>query len=246
MSMGTETASVYRPTAEDIRRANEVRERIRRNVEEQLKADRDTEGRMMAIGRDAMLVRDRKMWLLFRSRKTRKPFHSFHHWLSEDCMGLGRSTVYDAILASQYLVPLPAKTLEELGKSKCYELARVKRDMPSEFKPLMKAVMARPELSVRDVQTMVTSALAGQSYNSGGWERMEIALRAADMAVVRQALIVAGVEHPVKQPDTPFAVGAQLKAICEEYLSGEEQRSIWKKLDKAGAFTGSRFKLEEE
>lgn len=238
--------SIYRPPEAEIRRANQVRERILENVAAQQRSDAQSERRMMQIGNDARLVQSRRWWMIFLSRKTRKPFASFNRWLSEDCMGVCRSTVYKAILAATHLKELPPAALEELGHEKSYLLATLRRDSPTRYDSLLKTVLASPDLRVEDVKALVVNAM-GNGDQSGGerWVSIEFLLRESDAQLVKQALAVQQAMQPAAQPDSEYALGVHLKAICSEFLTGSEAEKVWKKLDKAGAFSGSGFKLED-
>ena len=236
--------SIYKPTKADFERARVVREEFRSAARKKLELAKEDDKCTVALGRSAYEMQKEKYWLLLKARNG-KPFQSFEHWMREDGFGIHRTTILDAILVIKQFKGVPSKVMDEIGSSKCEELARVKRDRPDKFNAVLKMVREAPDMTFKEVRDLATTVVANKD---GGaltrWTRMEFALREEDAAVVRQALIVAGVEHPIANADTPYALGAQLKSICDEYLTGEDQIRIWKKLDAAGAFTGTRFKLE--
>jgi hypothetical protein len=243
-----ERHSVYRPTPEEKRKASRLREEFIGLVAEHQQAMLSAERRMMRMGQLAQQIQDGRLWLFWTSKATGRPYRSFDEFLKDAGLGKDRSIVYDAITAAKQLKDLRPSTLEKLGKSKCYELARVRREAPRHFRPVLRTLLEKPELTVKQTKDIAATAIANPNSNEGTkerWVNMEFLLRDSDAQVVKQALAVCQTLNTLADPDSDYTLGRHLKLICENYLTDEDARRTWKQLDKAGAFTGSSFRLED-
>ncbi|MCI0626024.1 MAG: hypothetical protein L0387_31010 [Acidobacteria bacterium] len=244
-------SSVYSPSEAEVKKANAAKDELFELAAEHRQAMLSAERRMMRMGELALKIQQRKWWLLLK-RKDGKPYHSFDQLIQELKLdGMSYRSVYNAMDAAKQLSDMRPSTLETLGKSKCYELARVKREAPRQFRPVLRALLEKPEMSVREVKNIAATAIASPNPNPNGnggpkerWVNMEFILRDSDAQVVKQALAVAQAMDPERHAESEYTLGRHLRRICDEFLLGGEQQQVWRNLDQAGAFSGAAFKLE--
>jgi len=177
--------------------------------------------------------------------ETRKPFNSFEDWIRVD-VKQSKASVYRFIGVKEHL-KLPDKTLELIGSSRCFELVKVAKEKPKQLARFVKEIEKNPALPFFSLQQMVANTIAGHHFDSGRYERMDFAIKVEDLDEVKKAFAVMQALEPVKNPEAASGRGLHLVSLCQEFLSGREERETLKRLEKAGAFVNGNinFKIEE-
>lgn len=206
-----------------------------------------TEGqrKWMRLGKLLTKVRDEGYWKTWRGPRGQS-YTLFDDYMEGE-VGISKSKGYALLNVVDYL-KLPIAKLEELGKSACYELARVGKEMPKSLPRVIARIDKEAEkgpVSLQRIKTMVAVTLEGSHLPSGRYTSLDFLLAEESAGVVIKALKVMQAEEPLENPAGPAARGVHLKSICEEFLSGEDQKRTLKQLEKAGAFTNSNFILED-
>lgn len=206
-----------------------------------------TEGqrKWMRMGKLLVKIRDEGYWKEDRGPHGER-YTLFDDWI-EARMQISKSKGYALLAVCDYL-KLPIAKLEELGKSACYELARVGKEMPKSLPKVIARIEKESKdgpVSLQRIQTMVAVTLEGSHLPSGRYTNLDFLLQEERAGVVIKALKVIQTIEPLENSAGPAARGVHLISICEEYLSGEEQKKVVKQLEKAGAFANSNFILEE-
>ena|GEM_PF-4230885 len=206
----------------------------------------NTEGqrRWMRLGKLIQRVRDDQLWKGWKSNG--KAYALFDEWLEEET-GFSKSKGYALLTVCDYL-KLPAGKLEELGKSACYELARVGKEKPKSLPKILEQIekeSAKGPVSLQRIRTMVSVVLEGSHLLSGKYVNVDFLLQEERAGVVFRALKVLQAEEPLASPDGPAARGAHLISLCEEFLAEESHKKTEHQLEKAGAFRNTPFKLED-
>lgn len=199
----------------------------------------------MRLGKLLVKIRDEGYWKEWEGPDNRS-YTLFDDYMEKE-VGVSKSKCYALINVVENL-KLPVSKMEELGKSACYELARVGKEKPKALQRILDRIEKESEkgpVSLQRIRTMVNVVLEGSHLPSGKYINLDFLLAEDRASVVMKALKVIQAEEPVEEPSSPAARGIHLLSICEEYLSGEAQKKTLKKLEKAGAFDNTPFKLEE-
>jgi hypothetical protein len=203
-------------------------------------SSRQGQKKWMRLGKILAEIRDRGCWKDW-------SYKTFDDYVESDELGVSKSKAY-ALLSVVDNLKLPMSRLEELGKSACYELARLGKEKPKSLKKVMERINRESEkgpVTIQRVRTMVSVALEGSHLGNGHYTNLDFLLPEERAGVVIKALKVIQAIEPLENPSGPAARGVHLISICEEYLSGEEQKKVVKQLEKAGGFSGTNFQLEE-
>lgn len=213
-----------------ISRADAVRAQLLSDLEWFRNVTREGEKNWMRVAKNVALIRDNEWWRHWKSKSSKKSFTSFHDWLQHDA-GPTRSTCYHLLDVAGNLKSLSQKQKESLGKSKCYELARVAREKPK----LLASTIAKAEkVTVDEVKKIVSATLAGHHLEASKFVRMEFLLPPDDAKNIRLALVVAANMEGKPMPmETTVQAGYRLAEICQEFLTGEKQIQVKKLLKKA-------------
>ena len=191
-------------------------------------------------------VRDNQMWKEWKAGSGKK-FATFDDYVEGE-VGISKSKAYYMLDVVDHLKSqMSARDMEQIGKTACYELARVAKDKPKAFDRVLAKVKKNPDMPIGQIKNIVSAALEGRALDAGDYERVEFLVKGADYLVVMKALTVMQTDDPVERPDGPFGRGVHLVSMCQEILSDEHYRAIYKKLDKAGAFDNknSPFVIED-
>lgn len=198
-----------------------------------------------ALASRAFLVGKYRLFTLRKNPATKKNYRTFSEWLASEVHS-SRSGAFRFFGVIKYLETVPSETLEEIGKSRCFELAKVGREKPSLLPRFLKEIQKHPEIPVVSLHNMVANSLAGGSFDSGRYEEICFVVKSEDVPYVRKALAVMQAMEAVENPDTAAGRGVHLVGICQDYLSGNQENKILKKLEEGGAFSGTPFRVEED
>lgn len=216
-----------------------VRQRIKETREWIARIGKEAQKRWMRLGSDLQIVRDKVLWKDWRDGKGRK-FPTFDDYVQSE-VGVSKSKVYYLLSVADNL-KLPPARLEDLGKTKCYELARVAQERPKEFPRILQRIEKDPEMTVNEVRDIVESAIAGRAVEH--YTRLDFAVKEGDVQTIVEALAVMQAQEPVENSDSASGRGVHLVNICREYLTDEEAIEVLKGLKKAGFFKKVPFELE--
>ena len=199
----------------------------------------------MRLGKVLARIRDDGCWKEWKAPGG-KAYSLFDEYMENEVQ-ISKSKGY-ALLSVIDNVKLPMATLENLGKSACYELSRVGKEKPKTLLRIVERIQKESEkgpVSLARVRTMCSVALDG-AHPNGRYVSIEFLVNEDRAKVVYRALKVLQAEEPVDSPETASARGVHLLSICEEFLTDEHHQKTAKQLEKAGAFKpNSPFKLEE-
>jgi hypothetical protein len=201
----------------------------------------EAQKRWMKLAHLLCTARNSSAWKDWK-KKDGKCFQTFDDYIETE-VGVSKSKGYMMMDVVDHL-KLPAPKLEELGKTRCYELARAAREKPKSFGRVLEKVRKNPEMTVGEVKTLVDAHIAGRSLHTERYARIEFVVKDDDMQTVEEALAVMQAQEPVDIPDSAFGRGVHLISIAQEYLSGEEETKILKELKKSGFFRKTPFQLE--
>ena len=227
------------------------------NVEKLFKEIADLDSRLVvneaerertipALASRAFLVGKYRLFRLRKNPATKKNYTTFTEWLAGEVHS-SRSSTFRFLGVIKYLADVPSETLEEIGNSRCFELAKVGRDKPSLLPRFLKEIEKHPEIPVVSLRNMVANSLAGGSFDSGRYEEICFVVKSEDMAYVKKALAVMQAMEAVENPETAAGRGVHLISLAQNFLSGKEESKILKSLEAAGAFNGkSAFKVEPD
>lgn len=208
-------------------------------------ASAEGERRWMRLGKLLAKVRDEGYWKKW-AGPDGKPFTLFDTYVEVET-GFSKSKAY-ALLSVVDNLKLPVAKLEELGRSTCYELARLGKEKPKSLPKVLSQIEKESEkgpVSLARVRTMVAVTLEGAHLTNGRYTTLDFLLPEERAGVVIKALKVLQAEEPLENPAGPAARGIHLISLCEEFLSSEEHKKVVKQLEKAGGFSGTNFQLEE-
>lgn len=209
-----------------------------------LHATRDeTEKKFMRLANLVHQVQRRQLFRSWIDPATKKPYRSFDSWLFSE-VGQSRASVYRYLGLKDYLKNVPDGVLEEIGSSRCFELAKVGREKPSLLPRFLKEIKEHPDLPVVSLRNMVANSLAGGSFDSGHYEEICFVVKCEDLPYVHKALAVMQAMDAVENPDTVAGRGVHLVSLAQSFLSGNEESKILKQLEDVGAFSKTPFKVE--
>jgi hypothetical protein len=204
------------------------------------------ERRWMRLGKLLARVRDEGLWKKW-TGPDGKPFTLFDTYVEVET-GVSKSKAY-ALLSVCDNLKLPISKLEELGRSTCYELARLGKEKPKSLPKVLSQIEKESEkgpVSLARVRTMVAVTLEGSHLSNGRYVSMDFLLREEQVGTVNRALAVLQAEEPLDSPNGSAARGVHLVSLCQEFLTEEEHKRTEKQLEKAGAFKpNSNFILED-
>jgi hypothetical protein len=223
-----------------------IRGEIKTLVDDLATMRKQVESKVVRLSNLVAKVRDKQMFREWINPKTRKPFKSFEDWIKVEVKA-SKASVYRFIGVKEHL-NLPDETLEMIGTSRAFELVKVAKEKPKMLPRIVKEIEKHPDMSVFTVQQMVTNVIEGHNFDSGQYERMDFALKVEDVPMVRKAFAVMQAIEPVKNPEAASGRGLHLVSLCQEYLSGREEREMLKRLEDAGAFKNGNipFAIEDE
>lgn len=201
----------------------------------------------MRMGKLLVKVREEGYWKEWKGPKGER-YTLFDDYMELE-VGISKSKGYALLSVIDYL-KLPAAKLEELGKSKCYELARLAREKPKSLGHVLERIEKESQkgpISIERVKTMVSVTLEGSHLPNGHYVTLDFLLREGDQfGVVSRALQVLQAEEPVESPTGSAARGVHLVSLCQEFLTEESHKKTEKQLEKAGAFKpNTNFILED-
>lgn len=226
--------------------AAKIFKEIEQDVADLKASDAVRDKKIVHLANNVFLVRENKLWKSRISKKTRKTYASFGNWLGAEVLE-SRSSVYRFLSARKYLTSVPNETLEKIGNSKCFELARLGREKPELLPRFLKEVVKRPEIQVVSLHNMVENSIAGGKFDSGQYESIQFTVKVEDLDVIHKALAVIQAQEAVDNPSTASGRGVHLVSICQEFLSGDDERKILANLKEAGAFDKlGDFKIEDD
>jgi hypothetical protein len=206
--------------------------------------DAQRERDVVGLANRTFLVQKYQLFRLRINPATKKKYATFTEWISNEVHS-SRASNFRFLGVKKYLSEVPNETLEEIGKSRCFELAKVGREKPSLLPRFLKEIEKHPEIPVVSLHNMVANSLAGGTFDSGRYEEISFVVKAEDLAYVKKALAVMQAMEAVENPDTAAGRGVHLVSLSQEFLSGKEESKILKQLEAAGAFNGkSAFKVE--
>jgi hypothetical protein len=191
-------------------------------------------------------VRDNQMWKEWKAGSGKK-FSTFDDYVEGE-VGISKSKAYYMLDVVDHLKgKMSAKDMEQIGKTACYELARVGKDKPKAFDRVLAKVKKNPDMPIGQIKNIVSAALEGRALDTNDYERVEFLVKEADYLTVVKALTVMQTDDPVERPDGPFGRGVHLVSMSQEILSDEHYKAILRKLEKAGAFNNKHtpFQLED-
>lgn len=227
--------------------ANAIRKEIKEIVEELPHIQKQLQQKIVRLSNLVHKVQGGQLFREWINPETKKQYTAFEDWIRVEVKE-SKASVYRFIGVKEHL-KLPDKTLELIGRSRCFELVRIAKEKPAMLQRFVKAIEKNPELPHFTLQQMVTNALSGSHFDSGEYERLDFAVKIEDMPDVNKALAVMQAMDPVKNPDMPSGRGVHLVNFCNDYLSKKEPREVLKRLEKAGAFDrkngNTNFKMEE-
>lgn len=215
-----------------------VRRQLLADLEWLRLAGKQAEKVWMRAAHAVYLIQRNQWWRKWRNQETNKIFQDFDEWIRSDC-GMARGKVYNLLDVKKNL-KLPARTLEMIGQSRCYELARLARHKPRQLPKMVERIRKNPELTHREVHRMVSTAIEGRA-DTVNYTQFEIAANSHDATEIRRALLVMQQISPVNRPDTEAGMGTHFANICREFLSTEEAQRVQKELDEVGALETTRF-----
>lgn len=221
---------------------SKVRRQLLADMEWLRKAGKQAEKVWMRAAHAVYLIQRNQWWRTWRNQETHKAFQDFDEWIRSDC-GMARGKVYNLLDVKKNL-KLPARTLEMIGQSRCYELARLSRHKPRQVPKMVERIRRNPELTHREVRRMVSTAIEGRA-DTTNYIHFEIVANTHDATEIRRALLVMQQISPVDRPDTEIGMGTHFTNICREFLGTEEAQSVQKELDVAGALEVTRFETTE-
>lgn len=208
--------------------------------------DARREKKIVHLATNVYKVREHKLWKQRKDKTTRRFYTSFGAWLAAEVME-SRASVYRFLIAKKYLGSIPHETLEKIGNSRCFELARLGRERAELLPRFVREVLKRPDIQVVSLRNMVENSIAGGKFDSGQYESISFTVKAEDLAYVEKAMAVMQSLEAVENPESASGRGAHLISLCQEYLSGDEESKILANLEEAGAFDKSGgFKIEDE
>lgn len=226
----------------------QLRSQLREDIKWLRESETTREWREMRIGFAIVQIRDEGYWRKWKAGDGDK-FKSFTQWLDEDCNVGKRSKIYSLMDVATNLKNVSVEDMVKLGKTKCYELARVGRHKPSALPKVIeyinRAERREEPLSVDDVKQVCANALSGQHLGSQSFKTIEFLVPADAALTVRKALAVMDAQEPVQDPKSSVGMGMLLVKIVTDYLSGKVETQVLKELEKAGAFETSKFRLVE-
>jgi hypothetical protein len=219
------------------REAEETRQELQQDLKRMSELRTEADKLMPRVGFNVVKIRDEKWWRLWTSKKSKHAFESFGQWIEEEAepFGLGaRSKVYELISIAENLREIPKSKVMEFGHSKCVQLARVARHKPKQLGKVIGLLEKNPEMPVREVMDAVANVLAGQHLENRVYRQMNFALNAEDYKAISQAIKVKQIMDPLPDPDSFAAPGIHLANMIRDFMSGAEQISVLKQLDKYG------------
>ena len=218
-----------------------VRRQLLKDIEWVKAVSKEGETGWIRMANSAWLIRKNRWWQKWKNPETHKLFHSFNDWMENDC-GQARSSIYNLLDIKDNL-KLPAKTLEMLGRSRCYELAKLARHRPKMLPKIVEKIRKNPSIPHVEVKQIVTDALAGRTGDRH--VLVEFSVKREDIADVNKALLVAQAIEPVERPESQGGKGVHFMSILQEYLGLPEVEKVVKELEKSGALDVSNFKVEK-
>jgi hypothetical protein len=217
----------------EVKRALQTRQEILEDFKKMSAAEKqDNESKMRAATRLWKVV-DHQWFKVFPAPKKIGVFRTIDQWIRTE-LKESRSTVFNLIRIGKHLKGYDAGDLEKIGYSKVIELSRVARDRPKKAKEFEKLLRSKPDLTITDVKRIAANILADQHYDETNWVHFHFSLKDKEANVVRDALAVQQVLEPQDDPESPTAIGIHMRSICEEYLSGEEQKRVKSQIRRAG------------
>jgi hypothetical protein len=224
----------------------ELRRRVREDSAWIQKSESEREWREIRLAHTVKEIRDEGYWKEWK-REDGDKFKSFNDWLETECTIGKRTKVYELIGIVERLPGISMQRMMSMGKTACASIARVGRHKPSQVAKVIEHVeeaLARGEpLSAEEVKQVAENVIAGQNPGSQRYMHMEFMVPMDQEHIVRKALAVMDLQHPVEDPESPLGMGLSLVKIAAEYLSGNLETRILKDLEKAGKFDASRFRL---
>ena len=222
------------------KKPEEIRAQVKEEAEWFRVTGREAQRRWMKLGNLLQVVRDRVLWKDWKANG--KTFQTFDHYVEEE-VGVSKSKVYMMLGVVDHLSKKLSHTrMEELGKTRCYELARLAAERPKQLDRVLQKVENNPNIPVNEVRDIVEAAIENRAYER--FQRLEFAVKEGDVATVIEALAVMQAGEPVENPDSASGRGVHLVNVCREYLSGEEETRVLKELKKNGFFKKVPFELE--
>jgi len=225
--------------------SNKIRAEIQELAGWLRKTRDEGESKIVRLAGLVLTVQEKKLYREWKDPATKKFYPSFDSWLRAEIKE-SRASIYRFMGVKEYLKSVPIETLETIGSSRCFELAKVGREKPSLLPRFLKEIKEHPDIPVVSLRSMVANSLAGGSFDSGRYEEVCFVVKSEDMAYVKRALVVMQAEEAVESPDTAAGRGVHLVSLCQEYLAGDEAARVLKALEEAGAFKNTPFTMEDD
>jgi len=226
--------------------ADKIRSEIQAIAGELERTRMEAETKIVRLANLVYEVQRHQLFRQWNDAATGKPFTTFDTWIKAE-VKQSKVQVYRLIGVREHLKDVPDETLEKLGNSKCFELARVAKSKPSFVPRLLKELEKRPDMPVYELQQRVSSMLSDGRYDSKAYERYTFAVRVEDVPFVEKALLVENSIEPVTHFDSDSGRGSLLVAICQDFITDEHNRKRLAQLEEAGAFgKNAAFKIQDE
>src|SRR5437899_7820553 len=225
--------------------ADKIRSEIQAIAGELERTRMEAETKIVRLANLVYEVQRHQLFRQWNDATTGKPFTTFDTWIKAE-VKQSKVQVYRLIGVREHLKEIPDETLEKLGNSKCFELARVAKSKPSFVPRLLKELEKRPDMPVYELSQRVANILADGRFDSKSYERFTFAVKAEEAVFVEKALMVEHSVEPVAQFDSDSGRGSLLVAICQNFITDENNAKRLEKLEQSGAFgKNSAFKVEE-
>jgi hypothetical protein len=208
-----------------------AREIIKRDLRWLQQTIGEGERRWMRLASAVTMVKTQGWWRGWEDAKG-EAFKTFDDWLAVDCADLARSKVYALIGVVENLAgEVSEKRLEEIGRSRAYELSRLAKEKPKALPALLEQLKKDPEMSVAQVKGAVAAALEGRHLDSGKYQQFELSVPIEDVPTVKKCFALMQAQHGGKNPDGASALGRRLVDLCMYYLSAPAHKDLLKQME---------------
>lgn len=209
-----------------------VRKEFQGLVKDERKAFENSSQISLKLALRAYEIQYHQHWRHYLSKNTDKAFATFGEWLREDA-GESRTRVFAKLGIVKYL-PLSAEKMEELGLTKCEEVAKVAKHAPRRLAKLIEQVQEHPEMTAKDVKQLVSRTLDGHTPEPQKYKYFELAMTEAEAAEFYMALQIMQAQDPLNDPENQVSMGRHVHNICVDWMTTAEAQETREKLEKSG------------
>jgi hypothetical protein len=208
-----------------------LREQLLKDVAWLNKTVVEQEAVWMRITNVIFRIQEKGYWRQYRSAAG-KPYPSFDAWIDAECT-IKHTAVFSLLRIQRALNgKIDSGTMEKLGKSKCYELAKVAESKPKELRPLVDRILTNG-MTYEETKRAVSNVVEGYHYDFGGFKTFEFRVPVTDAEVVEDAILVCQALEPQQNPDAESARGIHLVSICQEFLLDPNNSGVLKQFRQA-------------